>query len=191
MAAGFPVVIERSMGEGTIVLAGDSYFLSNEAMRQDRHPAFLGWLVGANHQIVFDETHLGVRENPGVGTLMRHYHLGGLIAGLLVLALLAIWKNASPLISLAEAEPLTEQIIAGKDSFAGLVNLLRRNIAPRDLLPVCVEQWAKFLPHKADTWRERAACALRLIENGSENDPVQKYREINLTVNETKWKRRN
>src|SRR5436309_2954544 len=61
-AAGFPVVIERTMGEGTIVLAADSYLLSNEAMRRDRHPEFLAWLVGANRRIVFDETHFGVKE---------------------------------------------------------------------------------------------------------------------------------
>jgi hypothetical protein len=190
-ALGFPVVVERRMGEGSIVLAADSYFLSNEAMRRDRHPAFLTWVMGPHRRIVFDETHLGVREDPGIGSLIRRYRLGGLIAGLFILALLAIWKNATPLIPLDSIRPTTDEVVSGKDSFTGLVNLLRRNIAPRDLLRVCVEEWAKFLPHKGEVWQRKAARAFGLLESGADRDPIQKYQEINLEVNETKWKRRN
>ncbi len=35
---GKPVVIERKMGQGSIVLCSDSFFISNEAMRGERHP---------------------------------------------------------------------------------------------------------------------------------------------------------
>src|SRR5208282_4345007 len=55
-----PVVIERRFGTGTVVLATDSYFLSNEALRKDRHPDLLAWLVGPARRVVFDEAHLGI-----------------------------------------------------------------------------------------------------------------------------------
>ncbi len=40
------VVIERQFGNGSVVLATDSYFVSNEAMARDRHADLLAWLVG-------------------------------------------------------------------------------------------------------------------------------------------------
>jgi hypothetical protein len=37
-ADGRPVIIERPYGKGSLVLAADSFFLSNEALRSERHP---------------------------------------------------------------------------------------------------------------------------------------------------------
>jgi hypothetical protein len=102
----------------------------------------LAWLIGANQHIVFDEAHFGVVETPGVAMLMRKYRLHGLAAGLLLLAGLFIWKNASRLVP-PHAEPDRPDYIAGKDSAAGFVNLLRRSIPPRDLLTVCFAEWKK------------------------------------------------
>jgi len=81
-----PVVIERKWGSGTLVMATDSYFLSNEAMRRDRHPDLLAWLVGPNKQVVFDEAHFGIVETSGVAGLIRKYRLHGLMAGLILVA---------------------------------------------------------------------------------------------------------
>ncbi len=136
------VLIERHFGKGSVVMATDSYFVSNEAMEKDRHADLLAWLVGANKNVVFDEAHFGVVETSGVVMLMRKYRLHGLAAGLLLLAGLFIWKNASSLVP-PLAEPEQQGCIAGKDSAAGFVNLLRRNIAPRDLMPVCFAEWKK------------------------------------------------
>ena len=136
------VVIERRFGEGSVVMAADTYFISNEAMAQDRHAELLAWLVGANKNIVFDEAHLGITENPGVAALMWKYRLHTLLAGLLLLAGLFIWKNSTSLVPpLPEAEK--DSFIAGKDATTGFVNLLRRSIAPRDLLATCFAEWKK------------------------------------------------
>jgi hypothetical protein len=44
---GYPVLIERVFGSGSIVLCSDSYFLSNEALRRERIPIYWrGWSVG-------------------------------------------------------------------------------------------------------------------------------------------------
>lgn len=136
------VVIERRFGKGSVVMATDSYFVSNEAMETDRHADLLAWLIGANQNAVFDEAHFGIVETSGVAMLMRKYRLHGLAAGLLLLAGLFIWKNASSLVP-PHADQERPDYIAGKDSAAGFVNLLRRSIAPRDLLPVCFAEWKK------------------------------------------------
>jgi hypothetical protein len=90
-----PVLIERSYGKGSIVLSSDSFFLSNEAMKRERYPQLLSWLCGPHRKIVFDETHLGVSKSPGIATLLRKYGLAPFFISLIVLALLAIWKQAA------------------------------------------------------------------------------------------------
>jgi hypothetical protein len=136
------IVIERKFGKGSVVMATDSYFISNEAMEKDRHADFLAWLVGANKNVVFDESHFGIVETSGVAILMRKYRLHGLAAGLILLAGLFIWKNSTSLVP-PHADAKKEGFIAGKDAASGFVNLLRRSIAPRDLLATCFAEWKK------------------------------------------------
>ncbi|HTR42984.1 MAG TPA: DUF4350 domain-containing protein, partial [Pseudomonadales bacterium] len=92
------VVIERKFGAGSVVMATDSYFVSNEAMEKDRHADLLAWFVGGNKNVVFDEAHLGIVETSGVAALMRKYRLEGLAGGLILLAGLFIWKNSASLV---------------------------------------------------------------------------------------------
>ena len=90
-----PVMVERKFGAGSVVFCTDSYFLSNEAMLKERHADLLAWVIGPSSRVMFDEAHLGIVEEPGVAMLMRKYRLHGLVAGLLLLAALFIWKNSS------------------------------------------------------------------------------------------------
>ncbi len=115
-----PVLIERRFGRGALVLSADSYFVSNEAMRNERHPELLAWLVGPNATVLFDETHLGVMEQPGVATLVRQYRLLGLVIGLLLLAGLFVWRNAVSFVPAyaEESAGTRDDAVAGKDSAA-------------------------------------------------------------------------
>jgi hypothetical protein len=176
------VLIERQFGKGSVVMATDSYFVSNEAMEKDRHADLLSWLVGANQNAVFDEAHFGVVETSGVAMLMRKYRLHGLVAGLLLLAGLFIWKNASSLVPpLAGQE--RQAYIAGKDSAAGFANLLRRSIAPRDLLSVCFDEWKKTAgpAGQYSAPRQQQAEAEFQAENSlppKDRNPIATYKKI-------------
>jgi hypothetical protein len=177
-----PVVIERRIGSGTIVMATDSYFLSNEALLKDRHAELLAWLVGSGKEVVFDEAHLGIVENPGVASLMRKYRLHGFIAGLLLLAGLFIWKNALSFVppSPEEARPA---FTAGRDAASGFVNLLRRNIPPRDLLGVCFAEWTKSLHQSSAHAISRVDRAQAVFEAETARpergrEPVRAYQDI-------------
>ena len=182
-----PVMIERQFGRGSVVLSTDSYFVSNEAMEKDRHAEVLAWLVGPNRQVVFDEAHLGIVEKPGVAMLVRKYQLHGFVAALLFLAGLFIWKNSMPL-----APTLTERDVAdfvtGKDSAAGFVNLLRRNVPYREVLHVCLAEWRKSkMDAKFSAARLARAQAVIDAENARpprERDPVRTYRDICQALNE-------
>ncbi len=140
-----PVVVERKLGAGSVVMTTDGYFLSNQALVKDRHPDLLEWVVGSSaREVLFDEAHLGLVDTPGVATLMRKYRLHWLGAGLLLLAALFIWKNSTSFLP-AEAAEQGRDDITGKEASAGFVNLLRRNIPPRDLLRVCFDEWTRTL----------------------------------------------
>jgi hypothetical protein len=186
------VVVERKIGKGSVVVASDSYFLSNEAMTTDRHADFLAWLVGANTHVVFDEAHLGIADSPGVATLMRKYHLHGLAAGLLLLAGLFIWKNSTSLVP-PHPEEQREDVVAGKDSASGFVNLLRRNISRRDVFGVCFAEWKKSTAGAGtiSTVRRQQAEAVFQTENSrpaGERNPLAAYQKISETLGTKKSK---
>lgn len=187
-----PVVMERRLGRGTVVLASDSYFVSNEALFKDRHAELLAWLVGSGRHLVFDEAHLGIAETPGVASLMRKYRLHGLAAGLLLLAGLFIWKNSASLVPSSPEAPEADYV-AGKNSAAGFVNLLRRSIPPRELFAACFAEWQKTARTAGQHSRPRQLQAEAIFqeENGRpprQQDPVAAYQKISETLGNRKSK---
>lgn len=149
-----PVIVARPFGSagGELVLVGDPYFFSNEALRKEPRPGLIAALVGRCRRVIFDETHLGVAEKPGLMTLARRYHLQGALAALAVLAVLFLWKNMVSLVPPPAAESAGASpegnFVTGRDSAEGFVNLLRRGVPARDLLKTCLAQWraANALP---------------------------------------------
>ncbi|GAK54642.1 hypothetical protein U14_05929 [Candidatus Moduliflexus flocculans] len=177
-----PVIIERDYGNGTIVLSADSYFLSNEAMRSERHADLLAWLVGRHSHVLFDETHFGVITSPGVASLIRKYGLSGFFISLFVLALLFIWQNSVSFVP-PQKEHFAEGGAVGKDMMAGLVNLLRSNIAPRDILSTCLAEWEKtctHLPQDDPAIWEQITAAIQAEEARpfKERQPLELYHTI-------------
>ncbi len=176
-----PVVIERRFGSGTVVMATDSYFISNEAMRKDRHADLLAWLVGPNRNVLFDEAHHGIVETSGVATLIRNYRLHGLAAGLILLAGLFIWKNSVSLVP-PHADEKPQPYVAGKGAGAGFVNLLRRNIPARDVLAACFAEWKKSSAQtRGRPGRWAKVQAVVDAENAlppRERDPARTYQTI-------------
>ena len=184
-----PVLIEKRYGRGTIVLATDTYFTSNEAVLRERHPDLLAWLAGPHKGIIFDETHNGIFENPGVASLFGKYRLYGLFAGFLLLAALFIWKNSVSLVPrCAHGDTKTDNVISGRDQLSGFIGLLRRSVPPHEILSVCVKEWKKGLRNGAVSQKkmrlvERAAEG---IDDKSANNELQSaaYRSITKILSE-------
>ncbi len=172
---GYPVIMERIIGQGSLVLVTDSYFASNEAMVKERHSALLAWLIGAHKKIIFDETHLGLSEDKGIVSLFRKYHLQGLFISILIFGILFIWKNAFSLVP-ADADRKNKngrEMAAGKDYISGFVGLLRRTVSPATLLPICLEEWEKTMKHgrtKLDGKRERISALIAEQKGHSAKD---------------------
>ena len=135
-----PVVVERLRGRGSIVLATDSFFLSNEALNGQRFTGLLSWLVGTNSRIVFTETHLGVSEEVGIASLARHYGLGDAFFVLLLFAALWIWKR---MVVFVPAPTEVDRLSLNYEQTAGLEAVLRRAIPPKELITTCVKEWSE------------------------------------------------
>ena len=170
-----PVVIERKMGEGSILLAADSFFLSNEALRAERHAALIARVFAGPRAIVFDEEHHGIAEESGIATLARKYRLHGVVAALALLAALFVWKNAARFIPAYDESRGEDEIIAGKESSEGFVNLLQRSIPPAEIIGVCVKEWRKACAHQP---RERAKLDEALQHQPPKTTPIATYRSL-------------
>jgi hypothetical protein len=141
-----PVMIERRIGRGSLVLSAPTYFLSNEAMMRERQAGLVVWMLGGNKEIIFDEYFHGIALRPGVAALGRRYQLQWMLGFIVIFAGLYVWKNAAFFVPAADKLETLEAAggtFSGKDSSAGLINLLRRNIPRSEVLQVCFSEWKK------------------------------------------------
>jgi hypothetical protein len=182
-----PAVLERSLGAGSVVLAGDSYFVSNEALLVERAPALLAWLVADARHIIFDESHLNIREQQGVVSLLRRHGLGGFVAGFFLFLILWLWRNTTYTLAPSTIPGRADEIVSGQDSFTGFVHLLRRGPSPSELLRVCVDEWTK----SARASHGNRAGDLDAISAATEGNPVTSYNKITELLRPKKWKTTN
>lgn len=138
------VLMERSIGAGTVVLCSDAFFLSNEALQSQRDPELLAWLLGNREKIYFSETHLGTQQQDRIMTLVRRYRLHGVLFAFLLVGALFVWHHAATLIPRQEKSPgVAPTTQAERSHQDGLDNLLARFIPPGQLLDTCVQEWSQ------------------------------------------------
>jgi hypothetical protein len=175
-----PVLIERSFGRGNVVLIADSYLLTNGSLANDRPTGFLGWLFRKPTTVLFDESHFGLTENPGVVSLARRYGLESAFFVLLMLALLFVWANRYTLLPRSPDRSPGNLIVPGQGGETVLVNLLRRSLSPKDLLSTSTELWRKAGP---DAGKIRKLDQL-LPTLDPRNSVVDRYNQLSQRLNE-------
>jgi hypothetical protein len=179
-----PVVAERRYGKGSVVIATDTFFVSNEALHLEPVPEFLLWMLGGKAKVVFDETIHGSQESGGAMKLIRRYRLHGVFIGLLVFVVFWAWRSASPLAP--GSEELDRGLIgsgdavAGEETGSGLIRLLRGSVPPGELLERCLSIWRESSRREISPEAEKEIESIAARHRG---DPkqfglVQAYREI-------------
>lgn len=176
-----PVIIERQIGTGTLVMASDSWLLSNEAMRDERHPRLLAWLIGDADTVVMEESHLGVAHQQGVATLAREYGLEGAFCGLLLLAILFVWRSMATFMPRQEDAASRGVLEVSRDHTSGLINVLRRHLKPRDLITHCLHEWSRSLPVNKPHLQGKADEVQQLGQR--QGSPVSIYQAIAAKLN--------
>lgn len=175
-------VMERKVGAGSVVLCSDAFFLSNEALRMNRNPEFLTWLMGGNGTVLFSEAHLGTQQQDRIMTLVRRYRLHGVVFGFLLLGALFVWHHAATLIPRREVDELPAASTSSERSHQdGLDNLLARFIPRNELLATCVREWCQQFQHDPKLPQVRQIAANRTTGDnrpGTEAELVATYNEI-------------
>lgn len=179
-----PVVIQRTWGRGTVVMVADTYLLSNEALRQDRRPDLLAWLIVPYHDVVFDESHLGLSRQPGIVGLALKYRLHGVIAVVLLIVVLLIWRQTAVFVPIPSADGKETAALPptiGRDTAEGLVHLMRQHIAPEEVLSVCHKNWlhSAAVNHVPEEKMARVEEVLKDCQQTPRgHNPVEAYRQI-------------
>ncbi len=171
------VAIEREFGHGTVaLLAASGDFSNGSVAASDRLPQVAAAL-GANSRIVFDESHLGIAESGSVVGLARRFRMMGLAAGLAIVAALFIWRNSSSFPNVGQASrPVA---LAGRTSASGLLTLLRKNLAPRELTAACWQEWLAGQRREFSPERVQRAEA---IARDMADRPLEAAREIHTVL---------
>jgi hypothetical protein len=159
-----PTIALLERGKGSILVTTDSYPFSNEAQTNNRHTPYLLALLGDRTRIVFDESHLGVLNEPGLMNLVRQYHLHGIVAGGLLLFLILLWQGSGSLIPVDPNRDMgsdTRGVVGGRDSSDGLVALLETGLNPQKLLDECVSR--HLTAHPARRTSEETIAKARTI----------------------------
>ena len=172
-ASDHAILIERKFGKGSLVLAADGYPMSNQALLYNRDAALLSWLAGPDRRLIFDESHLGVTETGSVVALGRRYRLHAFVAVLLLLAVLFIWKNSTPLVPVPAVESAGS---SAAQSWGMPHDLLRRAAPPAELITACLSEWRKSLALGPRYSAEKLQRADEAAD--TERDPVKAYRAI-------------
>jgi hypothetical protein len=173
------VIVERALAHGSLVLLADSYPLSNETLAADRNTGFLLWLIDQRHGVLFDETHLGLGERPGIMTLATRYGLQGTLISVVALLLLFIWKCQYTLLPRRTGSDQTGSTVPGCSSDQVFLNLLQRSVSQKDLLGVCLNTWL-------ETTRQTPAQLARLSkfrsEQSEEKPIIERYYELTRII---------
>jgi hypothetical protein len=167
------LTIEREFGKGSVVLTGESADFTNGAAVELRGLPQVVEAVGEHRQVVFDEQHLGIAESGSIVGMARRFRLMGLALGLALCAALFIWKNASSFPP-PTAAPASDRW-SGRTSHAGLLTLLRRHIAPAELVAVC---WREWLVTNGSALGPEIRSRVEAVVAESAARPVEAAREI-------------
>jgi len=96
--------------------------------------------------------------------------------GIAICAALFLWRNTS---AFPPPTTITVERLAGRTSHSGLLTLLQRHVAPRDLAGACWREWLSS--HRREVTPERAARAEAILRS-SAGRPLEALREIEQTL---------
>ena len=184
-----PVIISQPCENGgELVIVGDSYFLSNQALSEDRNAEAILWIIGNREAIYFDETHHGVMENKGIAYLAKHYGMTPIFATLLAISLLWIWRVSCRLVPIDEVvEGRSYSTIEGRNQIDGLCSILGSNLSKHDILQACIKHWRSDVGGKQPRiLKQFEESTQDLPEKIGSADLVKLYERISNAVRERK-----
>ncbi len=183
---GKPVIIEREMNGGSVVLLTDPSLMSNEALLKGDHWQPLLPILGVGRSYWFDETHLKVMRHLSLMQLIDRFHGSGLLLGILMTFLLWVWKNQSILAPLPI--PRDERSRKISTPLQNLTQLFQRNLRLPELWNEMIREWT--VHHQGEEGDARANQARKHLQTRLRQKPLPHhatlYREVTEILNERK-----
>ncbi len=183
-----PVVATRRFGDGRLRIVANMHILRNQGLIYDADPEWIAWVLGHAHEIIFDESHLGVVEQRGIMWLALRHDLEWVVAAFCLGALLYIWRNATPLPPRRSTDRVDATPAHAEAAIEGLHGLIIRFIPPAALLGICWDVWRRKNPQyeALDEARRTAVEALIEREGDGLNDAerIRRYRRIRALLKE-------
>ncbi|MEX0323873.1 MAG: DUF4350 domain-containing protein [Puniceicoccaceae bacterium] len=164
-----PAIASASLGEGSLIVCADAYFLSNEAMLEPPVD-FIQWITEGKRIIIFDEWSKGVRDNRSILYLLRKHKLLAFLLSLVATAVLLFWHNSSNVLKKAEAN---HESASGRQETSATATLLRKDVPVNRLLQTCRELLARDKRMLKREWKR--------FESGTvpqNDDPTIEYNQI-------------
>ncbi len=164
---------ERALGKGSVVVFGGEE-LQSATLRERPNGERLLRLFGPARRVTFVESALGVSEQGGIVSLMRRAGWGPAVLLLLVATALYLWRSLVPVLP-ERADAVTRTEPGG--GAAAMAQLLRKHVAPGELLATCQAEWkraAGLLPR----WQRQRELPM------APGDPVEAYRRMQESVRE-------
>ncbi len=174
---GRPVLIARPWEGGRLVLASDSYLLSNEGLLRHRRTDLLCRML-RGPTVWFCEAHLGLRQVPGWRDSAARLRLGAVGAVALVLLSLALWRAMAPLLP-PRPQTAPRAVRDVGDVRDGFLDLVHRHLPPERLPEVCRNEWRRFCAPA------NPAAAARLAAAGApppDRPPLEALRELHARI---------
>jgi hypothetical protein len=174
-ARDLPVALQREFGAGKLIVLADSYPLSNIALAARRNAALVSWLFPEHSTVIFEETHFGIVDHPGIIGLARRYGLDGAFVAVLGLAVLYLWASRYSLRPVRRVRADSEPAVRGAGGNEIFTNLLRRTFPATDLCAICLQIWKQ----KGPTNQVKQARLQNLINSlPPTTSQVERYNQI-------------
>lgn len=175
-----PTIVRRELGDGQLTFVSESFALSNEGLLGEPSTDFIRWLLADRHQVLFDETHHGIRTGGSITGLLRQYRLTPLYLSLIVVGLLVVWRASSTLRPKTGSEVLSNSSEPSPNG--SMSGLLRRHLPSQALIPLCLKRWQHACQKP---WNRLPQVEIeRIVEESSNlsSDPIRAYQKIAQTL---------
>ncbi|MBV9762666.1 MAG: DUF4350 domain-containing protein [Acidobacteriaceae bacterium] len=179
---GAPLFLERAFGQGAVVLISDSKLFTNRELLVRPDIEVLASAPGAFHDIVFDESHLGLADTGTVVGLATAHGLAWVLLGFVALAALYVWRASVSFLPVT-AVPV-EASVAGRDAHLALSHLLMQSIPAKSVLRVAAEEWNRCAPLLlCSSARTLASEDLDRLDDLNPTDAAAQYRSLAARLN--------
>ncbi len=176
-----PLFLERRFGKGSILLIADSKLFTNRELLIHPDTQVLAAVPGHRHDIIFDESHLGLEDTGTVVGLAGAHGLQWMMLGFLALAILYVWRNSTSFVPPTQVR--RDTAVSGLDAHSALSNLLMQSVPKKSILGVVAEEWNRSVSGRQGVAREISTEELIRLRQVQPADFPAEYRSLAQGLN--------